>query len=91
MRTEDRNSGPGAHGGVFAATHWSVVLAAAEGGSPRAAAALEQLCRTYWYPLYAYLRRRGFRAEDAQDLTQEFFTRLVQRNLPGQAGRGCGT
>ncbi len=59
---------------AFTATHWSVVLAAA---SADCSAALEQLCRTYWYPLYAYVRRRGYAAEDAQDLTQEFFARLL--------------
>jgi RNA polymerase sigma-70 factor (ECF subfamily) len=64
----------------FATTHWSVVLAAADEQSPAAAAALEQLCRTYWYPLYAYVRRRGYSPEDAQDLTQEFFWRLLRKN-----------
>lgn len=68
------------HRGVFATTHWSVVLAAGQGTDTRAAAALEQLCRTYWYPLYAYVRREGYCADDAQDLTQEFFARLLARN-----------
>jgi RNA polymerase sigma-70 factor (ECF subfamily) len=63
----------------FATTHWSVVLAAANEVTPDAAAALERLCRTYWYPLYAYVRRRGYSAEDAQDLTQEFFARFLER------------
>ncbi len=54
---------------VFTTTHWSVVLATAEQDSPHATAALEQLCRTYWYPLYCYVRRRGYGHEDAQDLT----------------------
>jgi len=63
----------------FTATHWSVVLAAGQGDSPQAAAALEQLCRSYWYPLYAYVRRRGHGPEEAQDLTQEFFARLLER------------
>jgi RNA polymerase sigma-70 factor (ECF subfamily) len=45
---------------AFATTHWSVVLAAREADSPQAAEALEELCRTYWYPLYAYVRRRGY-------------------------------
>ena len=58
---------------LFATTHWSVVLAAADRETPEAADALEQLCRTYWYPLYVYVRRRGYSPEDAQDLTQEFF------------------
>lgn len=78
MRAEDSNSGPGVHGGVFATTHWSVILAAGERGTPEAAAALEQLCRGYWYPLYVYIRRRGYSPEDAQDLAQEFFAMLLQ-------------
>lgn len=63
----------------FVTTHWSVVLVAGEGSSPQAAAALEELCRAYWYPLYAYVRRRGYAAHDAQDLTQAFFARLLER------------
>jgi RNA polymerase sigma-70 factor (ECF subfamily) len=66
---------------VFATTHWSVVLTAGAGQSDADAAgrALEHLCRTYWPPLYAYIRRRGFGPDDAQDLTQEFFARLLER------------
>jgi len=63
----------------FTSTHWSVVLAAQGADSPQAAEALERLCRTYWYPLYAYVRRRGHPAEEAQDLTQEFFARLIEK------------
>jgi RNA polymerase sigma factor (sigma-70 family) len=69
-----------ADAGAFPATHWSLVLAAGQAGSPRADAALEKLCRTYWAPLYAFIRRRGHNPEDAQDLTQEFFTQLLKRN-----------
>ena len=65
---------------VFATTHWSVVLAARERDSDAAGRALERLCRVYWRPLYAYIRRRGFSPHDAQDLTQEFFARLLERN-----------
>jgi len=65
----------------FTTTHWSVVLAAGQSSSPAAQAALEQLCRSYWYPLYAYVRRRGYSPEDAQDLTQSFFERLLERDL----------
>jgi RNA polymerase sigma-70 factor (ECF subfamily) len=68
------------HGGVFATTHWSVVLAAGKENTPQSAAALEQLCRTYWYPLYAYVRRRGYGREDAEDLTQGFVLELLERN-----------
>ncbi len=67
----------------FTTTHWSVVLAAKQGDSPQAVAALEQLCRTYWYPLYASVRRRGYSPEDAQDLTQEFFARLLSTHALG--------
>lgn len=70
---------PPAGAAAFTATHWSVVLAAGQAGSPASAAALETLCRTYWYPLYAYVRRQGYRPEDAQDLTQDFFARLLGR------------
>ncbi len=71
---------------LFATTHWSVVLAAGQEESPRAAEALEKLCRTYWYPLYAYVRREGHSAADAEDLTQEFFARLLARNSLAQVG-----
>ena len=60
----------------FTTTHWSVVLAART-HAPRLRQALETLCRTYWFPLYAYVRRRGYSPEDGQDLTQEFFARLL--------------
>jgi RNA polymerase sigma factor (sigma-70 family) len=65
--------------GVFASTHWSVVLAAGQEESPSAAAALEKLCRTYWQPLYVYARRRGYSLEEAQDLTQSFFARFLEK------------
>jgi RNA polymerase sigma factor (sigma-70 family) len=74
----------------FATTHWSVVLAAGDIQSPEATAALERLCRTYWFPLYAYIRRRGHEPADAQDLTQSFFARLLQKNYPAQADRAKG-
>jgi RNA polymerase sigma factor (sigma-70 family) len=67
--------------GSFPITHWSVVLAVGQSSNPAAQAALEQLCRAYWYPLYVYVRRRGYSPEDAQDLTQSFFQRLLERNL----------
>ena len=73
-------SGPDANPGemIFATTHWSVVLTA-QGQSPAADAALETLCRTYWMPLYAFIRREGSPVEEAQDLTQEFFARWLER------------
>ncbi len=66
--------------GIFATTHWTVVLAAGRGSSAQAHAALEELCATYWYPLYAYVRRQGHSREDAEDLTQGFFARLLEKN-----------
>jgi RNA polymerase sigma-70 factor (ECF subfamily) len=70
----------GATGDVFATTRWTVVLAAGQRDAPQAAVALEELCRTYWYPLYAYVRRQGHSREDAEDLTQGFFARLLEKN-----------
>jgi RNA polymerase sigma-70 factor (ECF subfamily) len=67
---------------TFLSTHWSMVLAAGT-DSPAASAALEELCRTYWYPLYAYVRRLGNNPHDAQDLTQEFFARLIKEGSLG--------
>jgi len=67
-----------------------VVLAADASDTPRAQAALARLCQTYWYPLYAYVRRRGHGAADAQDLTQEFFARLLEQNWLAQADRQRG-
>jgi len=67
-------------GDIFATTHWTVVLAAGRQHTPQADVALEELCRTYWFPLYAYVRRRGHTKEDAEDLTQAFFARFLARN-----------
>ena len=67
---------------VFETTHWSVVLAAGNKDNPQAAEAMEKLCRTYWYPLYAFVRRKGYSVEEAEDLTQEFFGRLLRRDFP---------
>src|SRR6266571_5185734 len=85
-RTETRAPQPG----WFATTHWSVVLAAGQTASPQAEEALEKLCRAYWYPLYAYVRRQGFSPEDAQDLTQEFFARFLQKKSFRRADRERG-
>jgi RNA polymerase sigma-70 factor (ECF subfamily) len=74
----------------FATTHWSVVLSAGRTSSPQAAKALEQLCNTYWYPLYAFVRRKGHSPHDAQDLTQSFFARLLEKNYVAQADRERG-
>ncbi len=77
MRRENPDSGQGVNGGAFATTLWSVVAAAGQASDSAAQPALEQLCRSYWYPLYAHVRRRGYSREDAEDLTQAFFARLL--------------
>jgi len=73
----------------FPNTRWSVVLTARQ-PSPESAAALEALCRAYWFPLYAYVRRCGQSPEDAQDLTQEFFCRLLEKRWLDSADREKG-
>ena len=71
--------------GCFVTTHWSVVLAAGRSDNAPARAALEQLCRNYWQPLYAYVRGAGHSREEAEDLTQEFFARLLASNTVARA------
>lgn len=75
----------------FVTTRWTHVLAAGRKSSPQADVALEELCRIYWYPLYAYVRRHGRSKEDAEDLTQAFFERFLQKNylegLSAERGR----
>jgi RNA polymerase sigma factor (sigma-70 family) len=78
MNTDASERSAGAHGGAFVTTQWSVVLAA-QGSSPAAEEALEKLCRTYWRPIYSFVRREGRTVEDAQDVTQGFFARLLER------------
>ena len=75
---------------VFPNTRWSVVLAATRRPSPESAAALEAICQAYWYPLYAYVRRCGQSPHDAQDLTQEFFCRLLEKRWLDSADREKG-
>jgi len=77
MRTETGSSAPAGPRAAFNTTHWSVVLAVTQGDTSCAREALAKLCQTYWYPLYAYIRRRGYSAYDSQDLTQAFFARLL--------------
>lgn len=74
----------------FSTTHWSVVLEATRLFSPGASDALERLCRTYWYPLYSYVRRQGYSPADAQDLTQEFFAHFLEKNYLRAANRERG-
>lgn len=75
---------------IFPHTRWSVVLAARHDSSPQSAAALETICRSYWYPLYAYVRRCGHSPHDAQDLTQEFFAQLLKKRWLDTADRDKG-
>lgn len=74
----------------FSTTHWSTILAAGNLDSVRSANALEKLCRTYWYPLYAYVRRRGFGQHEAEDLTQEFFARFLAGDYVAKAAPAKG-
>jgi RNA polymerase sigma factor (sigma-70 family) len=74
----------------FATTHWRVVLAAGRSDSSHARDALAHLCQIYWYPLYAYVRRQGHSPEDAQDLTQEFFARFLEKSYLDDVDRAKG-
>ena len=75
---------------IFVTTRWTQVLHAAQSDTTSAHAALEQLCQAYWYPLYAYVRRRGYAPPDAEDLTQGFFARILKLNSLAQVGREKG-
>lgn len=75
----------------FVATRWTMVLSAARGHqTPRSAAAMAELCRSYWYPLYAFIRRRGHGVEEAEDLTQEFFARFIAKEFLAGVDREKG-
>ncbi len=74
----------------FATTHWSVVLRARDEGSAEASEALASLCQSYWPPLYSFIRRQGSSVEDAQDLTQKYFARVLERNYFSAADRKKG-
>jgi len=86
-QSRDSSSAPRAN---FAMTHWSVVVAAGRGDSTQARTALEKLCRTYWPPIYAFVRRQGHAPHDAQDLTQEFFARLLAKKSLADVDRAKG-
>ena len=75
---------------IFATTHWSVVLAAGQADGAPAQDALETLCRAYWYPIYVYVRRKGYGPDEAQDLTQEFFAQLIAKKHVRLADREKG-
>jgi RNA polymerase sigma-70 factor (ECF subfamily) len=76
---------------IFVTTRWTVVLNAADLSSPEAEQAMEEICKTYWFPLYAYIRRRGHSPADAEDLTQEFFHRLLEKNWIADIDREKGS
>src|SRR5215813_13938152 len=74
----------------FSTTRWSLVLAVRDGQSPDASAALSTLCETYWYPVYAFIRRSGESTDEARDLTQAFFTRVLEKDYFSQARQERG-
>ncbi len=90
MADLDATSGQALDAGRFLTTHWSVVVAARDRSAPQADEALASLCAAYWYPLYAFVRRQGHAADAAQDLTQEFFARLLEKDYLGAADRDKG-
>lgn len=90
MSLLDENFSADQGGRDFHSTHWSVVLLAGQSPSMESAAALEKLCRTYWYPLYAFVRRQGYAPAEAQDLTQEFFSRFLENNSLATVDRSKG-
>ena len=90
LSSEDSTQTTAVRGDVFATTHWTVVLAAGRGSSHQADVALEELCRTYWYPLYVFVRRQTSTREDAEDLTQAFFARFLEKNYLGDVQREKG-
>src|SRR5215469_2466523 len=82
---------PGAQApGCFPTTHWSAVTEAGDDSAPGSTQALEKLCRAYWRPIYAYVRRRGYAPADAEDLTQAFFEHFLERKLLTVADRQKG-
>src|SRR5262245_56677691 len=68
-------------GGRFERTQWTLIFKAREQGTPGAAEALEEISKAYWAPLFRFIRREGYRRHDAQDLTQEFYRHLLEKNL----------
>src|SRR5262245_12414399 len=90
MPFEDRPEMPGLEARRFVTTPWTAVLLAREQEAPGAREALEQLCRLYWYPLYAYIRQTVNDPLDAEDLTQEFFRLLIEKNYLGVVDRKRG-
>jgi RNA polymerase sigma-70 factor (ECF subfamily) len=92
MPASDENLDSVAHGPAqFTTTHWSLIARAGGSDSPQAHAALAELCQAYGYPLYAYIRHQGYSPEDAQDLTQDFFARLLAKKVHAAARPERGT
>ena len=87
---KDSTESPFRAAAVFRTTHWSMIVEAGSNDSVRSAAAMEELCQRYWYPLYAYVRRRGHSHADAADLTQTFFTRLLEKSSIARVSPGTG-
>ena len=91
MTSDPTTPAPATAHDTFATTHWTAVIAAGRRSTPQSDNALGELCGIYWYPLYAYVRRRGYSREDAEDLTQSFFARFLERNyldgLSSEKGR----
>lgn len=77
-------------GDIFVTTRWTMVLAAADRSGPQAERAMEEICSIYWFPIYAYIRRRNHSPEDAEDLTQEFFRCLCEKHWIADADREKG-
>lgn len=90
MTSNTQTQWSGEKGREFTTTHWSVVLKAGRGDNSEASAALEQLCRTYWYPLYVWIRRQGHDRTQAEDLIQEFFARFISKNSFREANPAKG-
>jgi RNA polymerase sigma-70 factor (ECF subfamily) len=88
--TSPEPSNPAGASPAFSTTRWSIVVMAGSQDPLRARDALATLCRSYWYPLYAYVRRRGYSPEDAQDRTQEFLARLLEKDWVAGADRNRG-
>ncbi|MCK6500465.1 MAG: hypothetical protein L6Q38_13410 [Nitrospira sp.] len=92
MHSEKANEPPDPRhdNAAFATTHWSIVVAAGDSTQADSQAALAQLCRVYWYPVYVFIRRKGVAGEDARDLTQSFFEDFLKRNQIQVADRAKG-
>jgi RNA polymerase sigma factor (sigma-70 family) len=90
LNTDNPNSLYDPKAVVFATTHWSMVVQAADSQSPESTLAMERLCQRYWYPLYSFVRRKGNSHEDACDLTQEFFARFLEKRYLKSVDAGLG-